>query len=139
MKKIIALTILLGLSSSVLAQNTLYKCKTPEGGVMLSDTKCVDAERTVAANATTKSANAQSGEELCKAAVIAALPDPDSAKFGSTSIGGYSVITYRGVRVSAKRLNLAVNARNSNGGYTGEKIYPCFVSAQGDRFLMLEN
>lgn len=130
---------LLGLSFSAGAQNTLFKCKTPEGGIMLSDTKCVDAERSVAAVATTRASAAQSGEEVCKAAILASLADPDGAKFGAASVGGYANITHRGVRVSAKRIDVAVNARNSYGAYSGEKIYPCYVTAQGDRFLTIEN
>jgi hypothetical protein len=49
-----------------------------------------------------------SSESLARAAVLKALKDPDSAKFGKfTQVGNYACLT--------------VNARNSLGGYTGDQ------------------
>ena len=50
-----------------------------------------------------------SSESGAKASVLAALKDPDSAKFGKFT------------QVNEKGACLGVNARNSMGGYTGEQ------------------
>lgn len=59
-----------------------------------------------------KAAALKQEEDDAKKAVLAALKDPDSAKFGKFSLAG----EFQGSQAAC----LTVNAKNSYGGYTGD-------------------
>lgn len=68
--------------------------------------------------------------ELCKAAVIARLKDPESARF--SGIERSNSLERRiplpdGPLLKTSGVNGYVNAKNSMGGYTGNKLFFCSV------------
>lgn len=62
-------------------------------------------------------------ESEAKDVVRRSLKDPDSAKFGKFTL------------IGERNACLAVNARNSMGGYTGDQV--AFLSKQNDRWIVL--
>ncbi|WP_295990295.1 hypothetical protein [Rugamonas sp.] len=114
---------------------------------MFSDTKCMTADRVMIQSPASNTVTTQSPEsnphqvekveDVCKAAISASLKDPGSAIFGKPFRGSFDVIEVGGVKTNARIIGVPVNAKNSYGGYVGEKVYACWISAEGDRFLKL--
>jgi hypothetical protein len=68
--------------------------------------------------------------ELCKAAVIARLKDPESARFSGISRSNSlerPLPALNGPLVKTSGVNGFINAKNSMGGYTGDKLFFCSV------------
>lgn len=135
-KALLSLPLLLLLSTAASGQN-LYRC-----GSTFSQTPCgnetAPARKLPSAAASGASAPAASGKELCERTLLndGTLPDPYSAKI-RTLRDKTEVIQYAGQAVAAVRYNLHVNARNSAGAYTGERLYACHLSPDGFRVLQM--
>ncbi|MES2296916.1 MAG: DUF4124 domain-containing protein [Pseudomonadota bacterium] len=136
MRAILIAAALASLCAGASAQN-VYKCKTPSGGVMLSDTQCAGADRVLvqSAPAAAAPAGASASEEACKQAVLGSLADPYSAVITKVAPGGTSIINYEGVRVIANRTLVSINSKNPAGAYTGVRIVPCYVSQGSGKVL----
>jgi hypothetical protein len=68
--------------------------------------------------------------ELCKAAVLARLKDPESARFSGISRSNSlerPLPVLNGPLVKTSGVNGYINAKNSMGGYTGDKLFFCAV------------
>ncbi|WP_196251646.1 DUF4124 domain-containing protein [Cupriavidus necator] len=69
------------------------------------------------------------GKALCLADAPRHFKDPDSLKIG--------IVFYSGIFPSpqgtSRRYTLAINGKNSYGGYAGEKFYHCYVSLDESR------
>ena len=66
--------------------------------------------------------------ELCKTAVLRILKDPDSAKFLNVARSNSlerRLPALNGPLVKTAGFNGYVNAKNSFGGYTGNKLFFC--------------
>lgn len=80
------------------------------------------------------------GKELCKASVPASmnLKDPYSAKVETLGAPTPEVIKYAEEPIVAKRYDVAMNAKNSYGAYTGIKVYFCYLSDDEMRLLRVD-
>ncbi len=79
----------------------------------------------------------EAGEANCRvqAPQRLQLDDPDSAKVGRVSGGEMETMEYYGTPIAVRKYVVAINAKNSYGAYTGEKLVPCFTSEDGQRVL----
>jgi hypothetical protein len=113
---------------------TLYRC-----GNTYSQTPCAAdaASARVPSSAAPDPASGTAGQELCATDGLAqlAFPDPESTRIRSVNRAGTEVIQYAGKSVVARRYNLLVNTRNVQGAYTGERVYPCYLSEDERRVL----
>ena len=113
---------------------TLYRC-----GNTYSQTPCAAdaASARVSANAAPDAATGSAGPELCASEGIAQLgfADPESTRVRSVTRAGTEVIQYAGKPMAARRYNLVINTRNSQGAYPGERSYPCYLSEDERRVL----
>lgn len=74
----------------------------------------------------------EAARKKCEIAILVQLKDPDSAKFSTPERGGFRRSADR--RVLRDYL-VAVNAKNSYGGYTGAKLWTCSLDADETRVL----
>jgi hypothetical protein len=79
------------------------------------------------------------GKETCAKAVVVgiAFKDPDSVKLGKPFGGHTEAFEYAGTQLMARKFYVPVNAKNSYGGYIGEKSAICVTSLDGRRVLEL--
>lgn len=77
------------------------------------------------------------GKELCKAVIPRAVPlkDPYSARVETIGEPFPEVIKVAGEPIMAQRYDVAMNAKNSFGAYTGSKLYLCYLSEDKTRLL----
>ena len=75
------------------------------------------------------------GKELCKAAVPKSvnLKDPYSARVETVGGPAFEVVTFANQPLTVKRYDVAMNAKNSYGAYTGIKMYKCFLTEDDSR------
>jgi len=85
-------------------------------------------------------AAAQNGRDLCRrqAPGAAGLADPYSAVIESVSDGKHDTIHVGSEMVVARRFDVALNAKNAFGAYSGVRTYHCFVSEDGQRLLKVQ-
>lgn len=62
---------------------------------------------------------------LCEAAARTVLKDEESARFGKSVRLGPAYDYFLGKTYRAVRYSMKINAKNSYGGYTGEKLWMC--------------
>ena len=77
--------------------------------------------------------------ELCKLAVLGQLKDPDSAKFQNISRSNSlerRLPALNGPFVKTSGFNGYVNAKNSYGGYTGNKLFFCSVDYETETRIL---
>ena len=130
---------LLVLASGAAAAQQLYRC-----GNTYSQVPC-------AANAEPRkmlrdnsvgggAAAAQSGKDLCRRQVsgAAGLVDPYSVVVESVSEGRHDTIRIGDELVVARRYDVALNAKNEFGAYSGVQVYRCFVSEDEQRLLKVQ-
>lgn len=65
-----------------------------------------------------------------------AWKDPDSVKVGKVAGGKMVSIGPRGSQAAARAFVVMINAKNSFGGYVGEKPYFCYTTPNGQGFVM---
>ncbi len=115
----------------------LYRC-----GNQYSQTPCdVNAAPSkISPGAAPDAAPVSRGKEVCITEGIGRLgfPDPESTRVRAVERSGTEVIQYAGKSVVAQRFNLVINTKNSTGGYTGDRVYPCYLSEDGARVLSME-
>ena len=75
------------------------------------------------------------GKDLCKAAVPKSvnLKDPYSARVETVGGPTFEVVTFANQPLTVKRYDVAVNAKNSYGAYTGIKLYKCLLTEDDGR------
>lgn len=64
-----------------------------------------------------------------------AWKDRDSLKFGSVTRGKFDVTTINGSPTTVVSYLTTFNAKNSYGGYTGEKLALCYANEQENQIL----
>lgn len=73
----------------------------------------------------------------CVAAVRAKLKDPDSLKLGAVERRGTWYAYVGDQRVPARAYAVNANARNSYGGYTGERTYLCSMDLATETTILV--
>jgi len=90
------------------------------------------AEAQMAAKKAEEAAAAQKEEADVKQAVTRALKDPNSAIFGDIFYGEWVTSEKDGISIKRRMCCVTVNAKNSFGGYTGDRqVLVMTVSASG--------
>lgn len=123
------------LTSSVAAQS-IYKC-----GNTYSQNPCSDEQTPARIHRDTATTPAGlSGKELCRSVVphSVSLKDAYSARIDYVSNSSAEAITVYGESIVARRYDVAMNAKNSYGAYTGAKIYRCYLSIDGARLIAVK-
>lgn len=123
-----------------------YKCSIG-GKSVISDQPCRSSSRSINDNEKSQASPSQSenprevGGQNCKAGVKKAPPwkDPDSVRIGDVFGGDMEVIDYADRKIGARRYSVIANAKNSSGGYVGEKGIVCFTSQDGMRILKIDS
>ena len=114
----------------------MYKC-----GNTYSQTPCdKTAERTkITMDARAAPPPGLIGKELCKTMVprTVTLKDPYSARIDAVNDQVPEVIKVANEPIMARRFDVALNAKNSYGAYTGAKIYLCYLSEDQTRVLLI--
>ncbi|HZE91127.1 MAG TPA: hypothetical protein VE029_05360 [Rhizobacter sp.] len=115
----------------------LYKC-----GNTYSQTPCAPDATTkrIATGAAPDQPQASHGKDLCASAGVALMqfPDPDSTQLKSVNKAPSEVIQYAGQPVAAHRFDMLINTKNGYGAYTGERLYPCYLSEDEQRVLRVD-
>lgn len=122
-----------------------YKCVIG-GKSVISDQPCSGNVKSSndSGNATTSPSQSEgpkeSGGQNCKAGVkkAAAWKDPEGLRIGDIQGGDMEVIDYADRKIGARRYSVQTNAKNSNGGYVGDKRVICFTSQDGMRILKID-
>ena len=85
-------------------------------------------------------AASQAGKDLCRRQLPAAvgLADPYSVVFESVGDPKHDTIRIGAELVVAKRIDVALNAKNEFGAYTGVQVYRCYVSEDEQRLLKVQ-
>ena len=115
----------------------LYRC-----GNTYSQTPCaVDATPArISAGTAPEQAPGASGKDLCSSDGVAQLhfPDPDSTRIQSVTKAGSEAIQYAGKPIAARKYHLAINTKDGNGAYTGDRVYVCYLSEDERRVLKVD-
>lgn len=131
--RLLVLLALAGAASCAAAQ-TLYRC-----GSTFSQTPCDKTAEPIKVYPDRRADPPPGlrGAELCKRLVPAAVPlkDPYSAVVEVERKGRSEVIEFKGQPLAARRFDVFINAKNSYGAYTGEKLYRCYLSEDEARLL----
>lgn len=133
MKKVIIAVIALACATPAQA---MYKC-TVNGSVTFSDKPCAnDAEKIDIRTAKSEPGTGLPGAVLCRQNIpkFLTFKDPDSVKLKDFVKFGSDTRKVHGVTVAVNLWSASVNAKNSYGGYTGEKAIFC-VTDIGDQMV----
>ena len=134
MRSTIALALLCGLASPVVAQQALYKC-----GSTYSQTPCASNAETprVRPDAVPDKPAGPSGYELCAAFAPTGVgsPEPETARVQRVGELRTEVIQYAGKSVATRRYDLLVDAKTKYGVYSGPQPYSCWLSEDQLRVL----
>lgn len=143
--RIIIFALTLAASGAAGAQG-IYRC-----GTTFSETPCGPGSITIQPAAATTSPQAalpplpdttaspetvSAAKAACVAALIANLKDPDSLKLGTVERRGPWYAYVGDQRVPARAYSVNANAKNTYGGYTGEKAYLCSVDLATERTVL---
>lgn len=149
MKTAIAL-ILAAAALPVIAQET-YKCKTASGNVYqnapcsgtvrYSDDPIKKRSSDVANYSLDDSNPIALGKRLCKdiAPKYVTWKDPESLRIGDVFGGKMTTVLIGSAPVGARQFFVSVNAKNSYGGYVGEKSLICNTSEDGRRVIGVDS
>ncbi|ADC64069.1 DUF4124 domain-containing protein [Allochromatium vinosum] len=141
MRKITALIAVMLATSGAQAQ--VYKCADPiTGETVYSQTQCATEAKTVNIQdiqATPTVAIAENDALARRCANSIQFKDPDSVRIEKVGAMSATVIDYAGSRIVANVLHVWINARNSYGGYTGSKMYYCYLSQHDKKVLFVES
>lgn len=80
----------------------------------------------------------EANKAVCEKKTREAMKDPESTKIKSVSRGGTALQRLAGRVFYGISYNMNVNAKNSYGGYTGEKLYNCVFSLDETTFLGIQ-
>lgn len=126
----VTLAILAASTFAVHAQ-TMYRCgSTYADQPCALDAKVLNAPKPKAARLPDLAAAPEvekRAKEMCRRALMGTLKDPESARFGMIYRGALDQITDQqtGKNYEVRRYGARINAKNSYGGYTGEKRFGC--------------
>lgn len=129
--------------ASVFAQDA-HKCKTLNGYVY-QDSPCREDVRVTGGSRTPAPTDASGpmeiGKEICRIAAPKAVgwKDPESIRIGMIFGGKTEVIRIGESPVGARLFYVNVNAKNSYGGYGGEKALLCYTSEDGRRVIKIDS
>ena len=133
--------LVLTLAAGASAQ-ALYRCgSTFSDQPCGPDTKVLIAPRARAAKLTAPvdvpppQAQIDANIATCERQTRTQLKDPETARIKSISRGGVSLVRHQGADLYAPVYHMNVNAKNSHGGYTGEKLYICVYAADERTWL----
>ena len=122
---------------TVAGAQQLYRC-----GNTYSQTPCAAdaASMRISPGAAPEQAPGASGKDLCASDGVAQLhfPDPDSTRIQSVTKAGSEAIQYAGKPIAARKYHLAINTKDGNGAYTGERVYVCYLSEDERRVLKVD-
>lgn len=122
-----------------------YKCAIG-GKSVISDQPCSGSIKggndngSASASPSLSEGPKETGGQNCKTSVkkAAAWKDPESLRIGEIGGGDMEVIDYADRKIGARRYSVQANAKNSNGGYVGDKRIICFTSQDGMRILKID-
>lgn len=124
-------------ASTVAFAQDAYKCKV-NGAMVIQDSPCkVAGPSGPAPNTPEELAAIETGKALCKEIAPKAVSwkDPESLRIGEVIPGKVASTEVNGKRIRGRHFSVPVNAKNSYGGYTGEKILVCITSEDGQSVL----
>lgn len=125
----------------------VYKC-TISGKTIYSDTPCVAGAKKIhnySSRSPDLAENSETpitiGARVCRnvAPKHVAFKDPGSVQIGKVIGGSMDVIDYAGSKINARTFYVHVNAKNSYGGYVGEKPIICYTSEDGRRVIRVDD
>lgn len=114
-----------------------YKCSV-NGKYVIQDSPCkVSAPSGPFPNSSEEAAAIEAGKALCKERAPRAVSwkDPESVRIGEVVPGKVVDVNVDGTSHRARYFTVRVNAKNSYGGYVGEKPMGCYVSVDGTRIV----
>ena len=81
-----------------------------------------------------------SGKELCRAMVPRAgnLKDPYSARVEAVGGPSFEVVSLGNQPLMVKRYEVAMNAKNSYGAYTGIRVWTCYLTEDDNRLFRID-
>ena len=113
---------------------SIYRCGNTYSTAPCDNGKQIEAAR----QAVTRPDDDSVEDHVCAKSLKAfvAFKDPDSVKIESvTRTPRWELIEVGAQKVAVKVFYLWVNAKNSYGGYTGAKMYSCYVSEGSGKVL----
>lgn len=128
-----------------------YKCKTATGNVYqnspcagtvrYSDDPLKKQPSGAGHSSPGDSDPVASGKRVCKemAPKYVTWKDPESVRIGDVFGGKMTVVSIGGANVGARQFFVPVNAKNSYGGYIGEKSLICNTSEDGRRVIGVDD
>jgi len=145
MKNTLLVFALFFLSTAANAQ--AYRCNVG-GKMVIQDIPCGGAlprDNTSQAATTNYAANdggpIEAGKSLCReqGPQRIAWKDPESIRVGSVYGGKMTVVDLGGVKTGGRQFFVEVNAKNSYGGYVGNKSLICYTSQDGNRIIKIDD
>lgn len=146
-----ALIFALFLASTATAFAEPYRCNV-NGKVVYQETPCYLAARpadsappaapTAAPESAAQSAGPiEAGKQLCRSQAPShvAWKDPESVRVGSVFGGKMTVVDLGPVKTGGREFFVEVNAKNSYGGYVGQKTLICYTSQDGNRIIKVND
>jgi len=122
--------------ASALAQT--YRCEF-NGKVTFQQQACADGKRVQGGGAAPAESSVvpPRGAALCEAHARAAatFPDPDGLRVASVRYAGAKAWRVHSELIAARVYGMRINARNSQGGYDGERLFECLLSEDEARVL----
>jgi hypothetical protein len=135
MKNFISLFAIFFLSTAALAQAN--KCKIGEK-MVIQDKPCkATAPEGPLPNTAEEVEAIEQGKTVCRegAPKLVSWKDPESIRVGNVVPGKVTNTDIDGRKVRARYFSVMINAKNSYGGYTGEKTLGCYASLDGRKIL----
>ena len=79
------------------------------------------------------------GKELCRVMVPRAgnLKDPYSARVEAIGDPAFEIVTFANQPLTVKRYDIAMNAKNSYGAYTGIRVWSCYLTEGDNRVFKI--
>ena len=131
------LSIALLLPCGFAAAQQMYRC-----GNTFSQTPCGPdaAARTLPSASAPEGASGPSGYELCAVAArrLHGGPEPETARIERVGDRRSEVIQFSGQPLAAQRYDLSIDARTTNGVFSGPRLFGCWLSEDQRRVLQLQ-
>ncbi len=122
--------------------SSYYKCEV-NGKKVFSDVPCATQAEHHAIKLSTplgSPVTVSDQVERCSKAIKDRLKDPDSLKVGDVTGPIATSIVYEGTAIMAYEFIFSINAKNSYGGYVGNRMWVCYTSYDDShRVLSVKN
>lgn len=117
----------------------LYKC-TVNGRTLYTEKPCATGGTRLAGSAGDGENPHQSGQTTCQAAVLNQIRflDPYNVQIGAAQGGTPEIFEIGLNKVMARKFTIAINAKNLQGAYVGDRQAICFTSQDGRRLLRVD-